>query len=473
MAVPISSASMGSGGIPFVDAYNKTRSPSPIQLAQSLIGLSGACGALNAEGVASATLRLYVKTTRKNRKSYCIESGRTKDIPRRRLEKLAKTANGANFLRGATKVEEVDDHPLLDLLNKPNDVSDDDGVGMSLFHLLNMTQLYLESVGRAYWYVPRDGMGGTPSELWILPAQYVQEMPDLSGKTVIESYRYTGSTLGKTDYQPNEIIAFRCADLSTGGYMGGKSPLRDAFEQVQMFRQFDAHTNALLRNAGRPDMLWSAKGDSEGGGIGENEVKRLRNTIAQSFGMSGRGGMAFADTPGTITPLTWPNNEILTADQYKQIKTLIANCFQVPTTKLDRNESNLASAKTGDYAHAKDAILPRCRRIEAAINTFLLPMYDPDGQMFVAFDSPVPDDEMFELEQSKAFAASGAMLRNEQRAMMGLDPVAWGDQPLADGRMVAVDLKTGIPATPPKLPKDQQDDAPTKAMRRAELARAL
>ena len=57
---------------------------------------------------------------------------------------------------------------------------------------------------------------------------------------------------------------------------------------------------------------------------------------------------------------------------YTMTRTDIANAFDVPTTLLDRKDSNLASAETGDYAHAKYAGIPRLKRNEAAMNQLLV-----------------------------------------------------------------------------------------------------
>ena len=105
----------------------------------------------------------------------------------------------------------------------------------------------------------------------------------------------------------------------------------------------------------------------------------------------------------------------------------------------------MAGAKTADYAHKVDAGLPRCRRIEETLNARLVPMFDDTGRLFVAYDSPVPEDEIFALEQTKAASMTGAITRNEIRASVGLDPVAWGEQPLVPNNMVEVDAQSGKP----------------------------
>ena len=103
----------------------------------------------------------------------------------------------------------------------------------------------------------------------------------------------------------------------------------------------------------------------------------------------------------------------------------------------------LAGAKTADYAHTKDAGIPRCARNEQTLNAQLVPMFDPSGRLFLAYDSPVREDEVFTLEQTRTAGASGAITRTEVRASVGLDPVPWGEQPLVPNNMVEVDPQTG------------------------------
>src|SRR6185437_14153032 len=73
------------------------------------------------------------------------------------------------------------------------------------------------------------------------------------------------------------------------------------------------------------------------------------------------------------------------------------------------------------------------------------PLFDPTGRLFLAYDSLVPEDEVFVLEQTRTAGLTGAITRNEIRAAVGLNPVPWGDLPLAPNNMVDVDPTTGHP----------------------------
>src|SRR3989440_556078 len=152
---------------------------------------------------------------------------------------------------------------------------------------------------------------------------------------------------------------------------------------------------AFPSSCGCSARTWCA---SEGGGMGSAEASRVRSAFRQAFAMAGRGGLLVSETPGSIQPLQWSPQDIVEIERAKAIKTDIANVFGVPDAKLERNAANLAAARTADYAHEKDAGLPRCCRNEETLNARLVPMFDDSGRLFVAYDSPVRQDEVFALE---------------------------------------------------------------------------
>ena len=423
-------------GSSWTDIFRKDRAPSPRELIQQLVGTAYACASLNADLVASATLRLYVATRPGD--SLPPSHLHARPISRKAFLQLEKNPTAANILPGTNSIHEITHHPLLALLKSPQ--SDPDNPGLSGYDLRWMTQLYLESVGRAYWLIERDGLG-VPTRLWLLRSHLVREMADPTGQRLIDHYQY-GSR--GTRYAPSEIIRFHFPDPENP-YFNGYSPLHAAIEKIRIARKEDGHLNAMLENMGRPDAVWSPKGDSEGGGIGAAEAQRLRSAFKQSFAMAGHGGIMISEVPGALQPLQWAPQDIVEIERAKAIKTDICNVFGVPDAKLERNAANLAGAKTADYAHKVDAGLPRCRRIEETLNARLVPMFDDSGRLFVAYDSPVPEDEVFALEQVRTASMSGAITRNEIRASVGLDPMPWGEQPLVPNNMVEVDPQTGKP----------------------------
>ncbi|HEY2586215.1 MAG TPA: phage portal protein [Tepidisphaeraceae bacterium] len=424
-------------GAPYSDVFRKDRAPTPRELVQQLVGVAYACATLNADLVASTALKLYVATRPGDTKAKGHLHPQA--VSRKTLARLHDDPALAEFVAGDVTIQQVTHHPILALLKAPQ--RDPDNPGLSGYDFRWMTQLYLESVGRAYWLVERDGLG-IPGKLWLLRSHLVREVADPTGTRLIDHYEYGGSRGAR--YQPSEIIRFHFPDPENP-YFGGYAPLAAAIEKIRIGRREDAHVNAMLENMGRPDAIWSPKGDAEGGGIGSAEAQRLRSAFRQTFNQAGRGGIFVSETPGTLQPLQWAPQDVVEIQRAAAIKTDICNVFGVPDAKLARNAANLASAKTADYAHKVDAGLPRCRRIEETLNARLVPMFDDTGRLFLAYDSPVPEDEVFALEQTRTASMSGAITRNEIRQSVGLDPVPWGEQPLVPNNMVEVDPVTGKP----------------------------
>jgi phage portal protein BeeE len=112
------------------------------------------CASKNATAVASTPLRLYVKKKTKDQKFLVT----TKDITRLQEVQL-KAIPGLQkyFNKAPGGIQEVTDHKLLDLIDAVNPM-------INRFDLWELTELFLELTGNAYWYLPKNGLG-IPSEI--------------------------------------------------------------------------------------------------------------------------------------------------------------------------------------------------------------------------------------------------------------------------------------------------------------------
>lgn len=415
---------------PFVDVFRKSRSPTPLELVQECLDTVYSCVCLNAELVASTPLRLYVRTKPRQAKGYLSRRGDTRPVSKRKMAFLAKSPVVGSLVRDSVEIEEVSTHPILDLLNRPVDTIEENGVGMTGFTLIDIIVRYCDTVGRTYLYVEKDGPGGNPSSMWVMAPQYMQEYAYPGGDKIIEKYIFSAAS-AQMQYDPSEIVPFRYPNLATGGYTDGFAPLRAIFEINYMFRLYAAQVNSLLKNAGRPDAVWSPKSaDPNGGGssLDKDSAERLRTKFRQMFSQAYTGGVMVTEDPGSLQMLTWPNKDLIPHEIFAEYKTKIANAYGVPTSKLDRNQANLSGAQTGDYAHARDAGVPRCRRIEAALNQFFIPMYGREvaDRLFLSFDSPLPDNYDAQREDDKLLISVGGIYVDELRERQGMAPMADG-----------------------------------------------
>jgi len=276
----------------YTDIFQKNRAPTPRELIQQLVGTAYACATLNADLVASSTIRLYIASNSND--PHPPKYLNARPVSRKAIYRLAADPSFSTRVSTTSVVHEITSHPLLDLLKSPH--ADPATPGLSGYDLRWTTQLYLESVGRAYWLIERDGLN-IPTQLWLLRSHLVREVPDPTGRSLLSHYEY-----GSARYRPDEIVRFHFPDPENP-YLGGYSPLAAAIEKIRIARKEDAHINAMLDNMGRPDAMWSPKGDSEGGGIGAAEAQRLRSAFRQAFAQAGRGGLLVSETPGSLQPL--------------------------------------------------------------------------------------------------------------------------------------------------------------------------
>lgn len=436
-AVAAKSIGAGWGGMtlplgdPYGDRFKVNRAAKDAELISEFLGIAYACANMNGDGVAKSTLRLYIKVPAGAEKPKGYLGCKALDLGFIKRQRNKAQAAGVRSSIGddTGELREITNHPILDLLKRPEP---DPVNGLGAYDHLWLTQIYLELIGRVYWL---KGDGKRPSALWLIPPMAVREIFDTStGELTGYGVR---TVSGEKIYPPEKIIKFRNADPAHPR-SGGFSPLRAAMRNVRLLGDGDAHINALLQNGGFPGAVWSPKGDSEGGGIGAAEAQRVRAAFRQQLAQGGRGGLMVTEMPGTLNPFSYKPEEIIEVERAKWMKTGVCNSFAVPDTKLERNAANLAAAKTADFAHSKDAILPRCTRIQDILNGSLVLDFDPAGKMFLAFDSPIPDDEVFELEQNRVAASLGAVTRNEVRSSIGLPWRAWGDVPTIANNITTV-----------------------------------
>jgi HK97 family phage portal protein len=312
-------------------------------------------------------------------------------------------------------VEEVLEHPLIDLLRNP--CCDGKVPLLNQFDLFELTQLYQELTGRAYWYIEHDGLG-RPRAIWILDPQQVRPIQRRGSERVIDGYE-VGRGADRRLYAPEEVIGFRVPD-PLDPQLGGFSPLAAVFERIHVTRRYLSQTRAILENRARPDAVISPSHPD--GVIGEAEAKRLEASFNQRFRGSGAGGVLVAKDSLRIEPLSFNPKDLGELAENQVSFEHIARAFDIPLALLHR-DVNRASAEQGRLQHAKDAILPRITRLQEQLNQRLVPLYDTTGRLFLAFDDPVPENVELELRIRESNLRLGVTTINEERAALGLEPV--------------------------------------------------
>lgn len=399
-----------------------------------------AAATINANAVASMPIRLYAK--KDNGLESRAVSRRTKaylygDGPGDQRPSTAVLRKAAMY---GDEMEEVVDHPILDVLASANPF-------MNGFDLSVLRVLYGELTGNSYLHPIIDEESGVPGELWPLAPQYVEVIPNED--TFIEGFVYGIDSSLKQVFTPDEVIHFKRPHPGSLYYGMGK--VEAAYGVVQANQALHEMDLATFENSARPDYAVVVKGNAQG-----EQLDRFQTQVEQRLKGTRKDG-SFITVTGDVqfTPLNFPPKDLAGREE---IVEEIAAVFGVPVSMLKANDPNLASATTGFASWREGTILPLCRMDEQELNQSLLPMFGLDDSYCLAYDNPVPRDISTELSERQTAVAGGWRTPNEARLEEGREPIdnEFADQLLVGGQPLGGAAGGLLPEPEAEEPKAEQ-----------------
>jgi HK97 family phage portal protein len=401
---------IGAAGTSFLDDFRQHRAPTPEELINELKNTAWTCANINASVCASFPPRLYVTTSPRQPAARC----QRRSLPAWQEHQLKSAGHLARYTTAAAQIEEVTEHPLLDLLRKVNSAH-------NAWDLWELTTLYQETIGSAYWLLVFDALG-RPSEIWPLPAQNVRPCRSRDSGNIVDFYQYRTNDGQSRRFSPDEIIHFRYPD-PRDPYRNGLSPLRAAAEQVMISSEYHACKRAMIENNAIPSAIISPQEV-----LGEDERHRIEELWNQRFRRGGTGRVIVCEQGLQVSLLNHSMGDLAALAEYGQTRQDIANAFGVPISYLTA-ETNLANLGAAQTQHMQLAIRPRLHRRDQKINETLIPLFDDSGRLFVASEDPVPANQDQQLRQQEVDLKLGVKSINKVRAERGLPPVDWGEKP--------------------------------------------
>jgi len=422
-----------------VDDFGNIRKPTIAKQIAAYRGVVYTLANTNATVASSNPMRLYVTTSGTQEKARCA----TSPINAKTATFLQSNKATALRMRSADNVEEVTDHPVLDLLREVNHV-------LNAFNLSELSYLAQELGGNAYWYLP-NGPLGIPEAIWYLPPQMVRAKRDR--QKIISYYEY-GSGASKMKFDPEEILHFRYPDPADP-YVDGISPARALWAQIALIDKETALSLAMYENGAFPRILVSPKKP-----LGHGEGKRLEKKWTRKFNKGGLGGIAVVDDDVTVHPVHIPPKDLENLARANVSEKRLYNGYGVPMS-FSTESASLASAQAGNYQHTKNAILPRVLRFAEELSQGLASRYD--SRLFFAPDNPVPADVKLGALQQRTDAMTGDTTIDERRAARGLSPSGeeWGDYPsFKDWQKATAPAPVAITTPPAAIPAETLPDEP-------------
>ena len=390
-------------------SYNNQNTGRDYELVtRGITGTAYRAATINATVLAGQTLRLFRKTgtgiAKAGRKvvdkrivKHATNRGRVKSL-------IGKAATYAN--RAGDQVEEVLDHPVLDLLQNPDPIY----TGSMWLHMLFW---FKEVAGRAYLYVG-EKVNGVPVSAYILPSQFA--WPMLSDTGFIAGYYY-----GRNRSDPMRIAAEDVVYLRQHGSpvhpAGGMSWLFSVMAETDMeAAALQAEAQRWL-NGGMPGMVFKAAPTTT-----DAQMRQINAHLNQSTRGVGKAGSILLLRDTELIQYGTKPHEMQYVEGITTTEKRIYDAAGIPEPIYRLNSANLASATVANAQYMRYTIAPRLATLAGELTELLLPHYGVEpGEMWFCFDDPTQDDQIALATELRAAEAQGIITPNEYRAVMDLE----------------------------------------------------
>ena len=433
---------------------NKGSASSTTAMVRAYIGWAYVCGSLVAQSSAAVPLRMYIAKRSRGTKTPNVP---TRSIDKATADELLTRPHLQRWGRKAENedIEEITEHPFLDVLDMAN--SEENG-----FDLKYRAFMFLGLVGDSYWYLLKSGLG-VPSEIW---TRMPQNMRKFASKGFLQrTTRYLYQRKGdntKYPLKPEEVVHFQ--QPSPLSLMKGYGNLAACALSADIDTGMLEYEKALLENQARPDYAIMFKGE-----MSDAVRKRFKVSLKNTFGGHKKsGGLPIVmEGDGDVKPLGFSPKEMAFLQGHKVIRDRVCAAYHVPISMVATDSVNRSNADTGRGTFAENAIVPLLTLMEGKINERIMPVYG--DQVFVAFDSPVGEDQEDKRKWQELYLKTGVLTVNDVRTTEGLEPVDWGDVPLMP--MTMMPLGAERPEAVPPEASSPTNDEPDKGMKRSRRTR--
>ncbi|MFZ6015035.1 MAG: phage portal protein [Patescibacteria group bacterium] len=342
--------------------------------------------------------------------------------------------------------DEINTHPLLELLDRPNP----DQIRSEFMETLSM---HLDFYGNAYIYLEKQG--NKIVHLYALhPSGIKVERTGFPG--TVKRYHYTYNEINDKTIERDEIIHIR--ETNPDDPLKGKGPIEAVYDSVYLDKQSRVWNKAFFKNSARPDLYLKTKYTSRA------QTESLKAQFEDAHrGATNAGRIAVL--PEGVEPESagWNQKDIDFVEQLRFTRDDILSALRTPHVVLGLGAGenlNRATAETTDYVYALRTIKPRIKRITAYLNAYLLPKFGE--KLILDFDDPVPENEEMNIRKRQASLGNAPYQSiNEVRDEMGLQPIKNGDSVMGPFNLAPIgqtqDKKTPQKNIPQRIHKAIND----------------
>ena len=391
---------------PMLNLFGWNPEEDPEKILKKLKSWSYACTSRNVTACSQVPLRLYTVKgiSRVKHKSVPVEDSKKTTYLQSKL---------ANSLSGKIDIEEIIDHPALDLLRKVNP-------SQNSYDLKSQTFSYLESLGYAFWLKER-GAGEKVINIWPLMAQNVNVI--ISKKnSLIEGFEY-GKGKNKITYPVEDIVFFR--NVSLVDPILGSSPMKSCMQAIDLHDYANRYEIASFKNGGSRRVVMTVPAD---GFIGNEDRLRIETEFKKKMaGVENAGKFVTLTGGAELKEIGLTPKEMAFLKGRQNVLEEICGAYGVPMSFVKIQDVSRANAWASMSLWAEYTLNPRLVQFEEKLNEQFTPEWGDN--LYLLFDDARPKDREHRLKEIDNHITNKYSSVNEERSIDGLEPVEWGDKP--------------------------------------------
>lgn len=321
-------------------------------------------------------------------------------------------------LKKGGDLDEVEEHPILEILHRPNPF-------MTKREFITLLQIYRLLTGESPIRIKKTN--GVISELW--PIDPLSLTP-IIGKTgdgfeMIVKYELRDSTNGQLkiiSLKPDEVIFIK--NMNPRSVWRGYGVVEAAQKSIDTLHYSEQYNLNFFKNSAVPFMVLYT--DQK---LSDQTLERLKNSWKSSYqGVDNAFKTAILEAGLKVEKLQATSKDMDFIEQQRFLRDKLMAMFKTTKIALGITEDvNRANAEASEYVFSKNCIKPKMAQFVDSFNEFLLPLFDQKGELFLDFADPVPKDRVAKITEYSA-ATDKWMTKNEVRQEEGLPPLEGGDE---------------------------------------------
>lgn len=347
---------------------------------------------------------------------------RNNDVIAQEVSQIEFELFSVDIRGGEIEFNKIDDHPLLDILDKFNSrTTKSDG--------LYITQSHKKLTGDAFWWLEKNG--STVTGIHILPPDKIELVlaDPTAGGDLIKEYLYVDTIDGKRverRFAIDEVIHFKKPNP--------KNPFRGygAVEAIADTIDVDALTNETQRAFFEKGAITNFVLTSDAK-ITQDQLKRLRAELKAMYSGSKNAFTTMIFGNGLKpSPIGFSNKEMEFIPLLEWYRDKIMIGFGNTKSSIGIiDDVNRASFEGSHVGWLRGTVKPDMDSIVNTINEFLVPMFGEN--LVVGYVDPIPADITEDMKEAVELKKAGIIQINEARDMVGLDAIEGGDVFAPDG----------------------------------------